>query len=50
MKLELEKINLPPKTLEEATKVIGQLVEVVLELKKENELLKKQVDQLQATK
>lgn len=44
MKLELDKINTSPKTLEEATKVIGQLVNIIIELKKENDSLREQLN------
>lgn len=44
MKLELGKINTNPKTLEEATKVIGQLVNIIIELKKENDSLREQLN------
>lgn len=44
MKLELEKINLTPKTLEEATDMIGLLVKIILELKKENDQLREQLN------
>jgi len=44
MKLDLDKINLSPKTLEEATEVIGQLVRIIIELKKENDSLREQLN------
>ncbi|MBS0351795.1 MAG: hypothetical protein JSR33_11550 [Proteobacteria bacterium] len=44
MKVPLKPINLTPKTLEEATEVIIQLVKLVQELKKENELLREQLN------
>jgi transposase len=44
MKLKLDKINTTPKTLEEAIEVIGQLVEVILELKKENDSLREKLN------
>lgn len=33
--VELDKINLAPKTLEEATETIGHLVKIIIELKQE---------------
>lgn len=44
MKLELEKINLKPKNLEEASEVIGELVKIIIELKKENDSLRDQLN------
>jgi hypothetical protein len=44
MELELEKLNLSPKTQAESQEVIGQLVKIILELKKENELLREQLN------
>lgn len=44
MKAPLKPINLTPKTLEEATEVIIQLVKLVQELKKENELLRERLN------
>ena len=44
MKLDLGKINLTPKTLDEATTVIGQLVKIIIELKKEIDSLKEQLN------
>jgi len=44
MKLELDKINTNPKTLEEATIVIGQLVNIIIELKRENDSLREQLN------
>jgi transposase len=44
MKLELDKINIAPKTLEEAMEVIGQLVKIIIELKKENDSLREQLN------
>lgn len=44
MQLDLEKINLSPKTQAEAVEVIGQLVKIIIELKKENELLREQLN------
>lgn len=44
MKLELDKINPNPKKLEEATEVIGQLIKIIIELKKENDALREQLN------
>jgi transposase len=44
MKLELDKINLTPKTLEEAAETIGHLVKIIIELKKENDSLREQLN------
>src|SRR6187200_2428004 len=44
MNIELDKINLAPKTLEEAGEVIGQLVKIIIELKKENDSLREQLN------
>jgi transposase len=44
MKVELDKINVAPKTLEEAMEVIGQLVKIIIELKKENDSLREQLN------
>jgi transposase len=44
MEKELEKINTNPKTLEEAIQVIGQLVKVVIDLKKENDSLRERLN------
>ena len=44
MKPSLESIHLVPKTLEEATEIIVQLVKVVRELKEENELLREKLN------
>lgn len=44
MKLELDKINLNPKTPEETTEVIGQLIKIIIELKKENDSLREQLN------
>lgn len=44
MKLELEKINLKPTNLEEASEVIGQLIKIIIELKKENDALRDQLN------
>lgn len=44
MKQELSKINLKPRTLEEACEVIGQLVEIILDLKKDNDSLREQLN------
>src|SRR5262245_43653694 len=43
MKIELDKINLGPKTLEDALEAIGQLVKITIELKKENDALREQL-------
>lgn len=43
MKTDISKINSKPGTLEDALKVISQLVEIVVELKKENESLREQL-------
>jgi hypothetical protein len=40
MTLELDKINTNPKTLEDAVQVIGQMVKIVIELKKENDCIR----------
>ena len=42
--MQLDKINLSPKTLEEAAETIGQLVKVIIELKKENDSLREQLN------
>jgi transposase len=44
MTLELEKINTNPKTLEDAIQVIGQLVKIVIEQKKEIDSLREKVN------
>ena len=44
MKVSLDSINLTPKTLEEATEIIVQLIKVVRELKEENELLREKLN------
>lgn len=44
MEKELEKINTNPKTLEEAIQVIGQLIKVTVDLKKENESLRERLN------
>ena len=45
MKIEkLEKINLKPKSLEEATAALAQVVQIVIELKKENDLLRERLN------
>lgn len=44
MQLELEKLNLTPKTLEEAVETIGKLVRIIVELKKENDSLREQLN------
>jgi transposase len=44
MEKELEKINTNPKTLEEAIQVIGQLVKVIVDLKKENDSLRERLN------
>jgi transposase len=44
MTLELEKINTNPKTLEEAVQVIGQLVKIVIDQKKEIDSLREKVN------
>lgn len=44
MKLDLDTLNLTPKTLEEAIEVTGQLVKIILELKKENDALREQLN------
>lgn len=44
MQIELDKINLTPKTLEEASETIGQLVKIIIELKKENDSLREQLN------
>jgi transposase len=44
MELDLGKINSSPKTQAETLEVIGQLVKIILELKKENELLRERLN------
>jgi transposase len=44
MNIELDKINLTPKTLEEAAETIGHLVKIIIELKKENDSLREQLN------
>lgn len=44
MKQDLSKINLKPRTLEEACEVIGQLVEIIVEQKKEIDGLREQLN------
>lgn len=44
MKSDLKNINPAPKTLEEAIEVIGHLVKAITELKKENDLLREQLN------
>ena len=44
MNVELDKINLSPKTLEDAVEVIGHLVKIIIELKKENDSLRDQLN------
>lgn len=44
MNIELDKINLSPKTPEETAEVIGQLVKIIIELKKENDRLREQLN------
>jgi transposase len=44
MTLELEKINTNPKTLEDAIQVIGQLVKIVIEQKKEIDFLRERLN------
>lgn len=44
MEIELEKINTNPQTLDEAIQVIGQLVKVIVSLKKENDSLREQLN------
>jgi len=44
MNIELDKINLTPKTLEEAAETIGHLVKIIIELKKENDWLREQLN------
>lgn len=44
MKIELDKINLTPKTPEETAEVIGQLIKIIIELKKENDSLREQLN------
>jgi len=44
MKLELEKININHKTPEEVSETIGQLIKIVVELKKENDFLQEQLN------
>lgn len=44
MTLELEKINTNPKTLEDAIQVIGQLVKIVIEQKKEIDSLRERLN------
>ena len=39
---ELSKINLTPKTLEEAVETIGHLAKIIIELKEENKQLKEE--------
>lgn len=41
---DLEKINLTPKTLEEATESISHLAKIIIELKKENDSLREQIN------
>jgi len=44
MEIELDKINLAPKTLEEASETIVHLVKIIIELKKENDWLREQLN------
>lgn len=44
MKQDLSRINLKPRTLEEACEVIGQLVEIIVDLKKDNDSLREQLN------
>jgi transposase len=44
MKIELDKINLTPKTPEETTEVIGQLIKIIIELKNENVSFREQLN------
>ena len=44
MEIDLGKINSTPKTLEEATEVIGQLLKIIIALKKENDNLREQLN------
>ena len=44
MKLELDKINLKPKTPAQVSEVIDQLVKIIIEVKKENDLLREQLN------
>lgn len=41
---ELEKINTNPKTLEDAVQVIGQLIKIIIEQKKEIDSLRERVN------
>lgn len=41
---DLEKINVTPKTFEEATEVIGHLIKIIIELKKDNDSLREQLN------
>jgi transposase len=44
MEIELDKINLAPKTPEEVAETIGQLLKIIIELKKENDWLREQLN------
>jgi transposase len=44
MEINLEKINTTPQTLEEAIKVIGELLKITIALKKENDELKERLN------
>lgn len=44
MKLDLSKIILKPQTLEEALEAIAQLVEIIIELKKDNDSLREKLN------
>ena len=44
MKQDLSKINLKPRTLEEGCEVIGQLVEIIVEQKKEIDSFREQLN------
>lgn len=44
MEIELDKINLTPKTPEEVAETIGQLLKIIIELKKENDWLREQLN------
>jgi len=44
MEIEIDKINLTPKTPEEVAETIGQLLKIIIELKKENDWLREQLN------
>ena len=49
MEVEFKKININPQTLDEAIQVIGQLVKIIISLKKENDSLRESITKISHT-